>query len=175
MNNLHKKMLHGFIVSFIIFNIIGCGETQKKTLETGTTQPVTVDYGMYGVNKSLGSPEMIRIVWNKKSDFNDTLRLSSDVNTSLDTYLLSKYGPEHYDYNIYKASAVGIYKITCSSRISSGEWIEYICLRDGEYLNEQDTSRDNGFVIKFTGSNKLYHSNLKNTGTESIGSISYHN
>lgn len=141
----------------------------------GSASTVEVSYGMYGENNDLGSPEQIRITWHKNNSVDSALYLTSSVDTGSDGYLASRYGVPHYHYSIDRATEIGVYKITCDPAVSSGSWIEYSCLRDGTFISQQDPTIDNRFVIEQSGSNRLFDSDPTDTGSETVGEISYHN
>lgn len=171
MKNIGMSIISGCIV----ISLSGCGgEVASNELPSfGTESTMTVSYGMYGENNDLGSPEQIRIVWHKNNSIESKLTLTSDIDTRLDGYLSSKYGAPHYHYDIDQASETGIYKITCNIGVRSGEWAEYSCLRDGTFIIDQDNSIDNGFVVDYTGTNRVFSSDPTNTGTETVGFIGY--
>lgn len=161
-------------IGLLLFNGCGGGSTPDDNIENiGESSEVSIEYGLYGSNKDLGSEDHIRITWIKKSSVESPLIITSDVDTSTDGYLSSLYGSPHYHYDIDKASDIGTYIINCSVAVESEEWVRYTCLREGMFLDEQDSSIDNSFVIKYTGENRVSDSDPTGTGSETLGWLSY--
>jgi hypothetical protein len=159
----------------VIFSGCGTEEREEVVSDSNVKSSLSIAYGYYGANKDLGSDKTIRITWNKATTIESALYLTSDVDTSLYQSLQTEYSTPHYHYTIDKASNPDVYIINCEPAIWTSDWVKYSCLREGIFLSEQDKSIDNSFVITYTGSNRIYDSNQNNTGTETIGWLSYEN
>lgn len=160
-------------ISLLALMLNGCGGAS----DTGNNEPsahgsastTTVEYGMYGPDGDLGSPNQIRIIWNKNTTLESELTLTSNVDTSADPILQSTYGSPHYHYSIAKKTAQGTYTYYCDPAITTGDWIKYTC--ESNILGEiNDPTLDNSFVIDLHGG-LLQDSDPYDTGAESLGSV----
>ena len=176
MKSLLNKILSVALLTLGIFTFAGCGEedTPSQTVY-GTESTVEFQYGYYGPNKDLGTSDTIRIIWTKNTTLESALYLTSNVDTSSDSYLEDAFGSPHYHYTIDKATEAGVYTVTCSPDVYTGTWARYYCLRDGMFTSEQDQTLDNGFVIEYTGSNRVYDTNPEGTGTYTLGYLTHPN
>lgn len=166
----------GTLGTLAILGLTGCGgggSTNNAEATFGTTSTLKIEYGYYGPNKDMGSSDTIRLIWTKNTTMQANLELTSDIDTSTDSYLSSKYGTPHYSYSIDKATKAGVYTITCDPVVSTGIWVEYRCLRDGMFYNQQDTTLDNRFVIKRESTNRVYDVDKYDSGTQTLGFLTY--
>jgi hypothetical protein len=172
-----KQILTGTLALCLLLTLSGCDEddTEEAVVSSGTESTMVVEYGSYGENNIFGTSETIRIIWTKNTTLNSSLNLTSNVDTSTDAYLSSEFGTPHFNYDIDNATEAGVYTIVCEPIFSSGDWIRYSCLRDGMLASQQNTDIDNGFVIDYTIMNRVFDTNPENTGSVTLGFITYSN
>ncbi len=165
------------LISILALILSGCGGAS----DTGSSEPsahgsastATIEYGMYGPNGDLGSPNQIRIIWHKNTTIESELTLTSNVDTSTDPILESTYGSPHYHYSIAKKTAQGTYTYYCDPAVTTGDWIKYTC--DSNVIGEtNNVTLDNSFVIDSHGG-LLQDTDPYGTGSESLGSVSIPN
>lgn len=175
-----KRIINSSVVTAALVlsvALTGCGgTTDGDSAEAhGTASTLEVAYGYYGTNGDMGTSDTIRIIWTKNTTMESELSLTSDIDTSTDAYLESKFGYPHYHYSIDKATAPGVYTLTCEPSVRTGDWTEYSCSRDGLFTDEQDSEVDYGFVVENPSTNLVFDANPENTGNYTLGFITVNN